>query len=433
MKKYARLRSTSSLPEQCESWDGGKLEVASTTLSLDDDVAEPSAPGKWNSLKLSPPAHGLKPDHGDDVFSSSSHSVLTDALKKLSSLRETHHDIADPLPRGVSSMSQSWGARIVRDTDGGEPHSTFFSAGNNWQRPRSAMGSELQSSSFRSNSNGGAVGSISQGVIRTESSCTHRRHYTHKRSSSMHDVTTLGGQPPAALPTTSMAMAIGGLNPRQPSKVGFAPCFQDDSKQWSLPQLRVSSTSTSAAVAPSARRQPTVTANSPLQSKSCSLWEVRDDPKRVAGTSAGSRVGAVQSMRYDRLQGSGAAGLMGMELGKEERELQSQSVREGAAHAQAIAAMAKAYSEKYGVAQAVVECVSCGRGLGVIVEGNSPGSYNSSFCRSCRPPLLPVASASASSSSWKKGASGVSRGMMHYCRKLLLRMGKKPSHKYTMV
>lgn len=150
------------------------------------------------------------------------------------------------------------------------------------------------------------------------------------------------------------------------------------------------------------------------------------------------RTNGVQSMRYDGgVPAVWTAGEAGRELALGERtELQSQSVREGAAHASAIAAMAQAYAEKYGVAQAVVECVSCGRGLGVIVEGNSPGSYDSSFCRSCRPPVLPVqaamASAAASSAS-KKGAGGLSRGMMQYCRKLLLRIGKKPSHKYALV
>jgi hypothetical protein len=268
----------------------------------------------------------------------------------------------------------------------------------NWQRPRS--------DSFRSSSNGGAVGSIPQGIsgiIRTESCCTHTSHFTHRRSSSMHDVAPLGGQLFAARPATSAAMAISGLNPRPAGKAGFVPCFQDDSQQWSPPRLR--------AAVPSARRVPAV--SSPLQATSCSLWEESDDPELF-------RASGVQSMRYDRLQSAGPGGVE--VAGKEEKELQSQSVREGAAHAQAIAAMAKAYAEKYGVAQAVVECVACGRGLGVIVAGTSPGSYDSSFCRACRPPAVPP----PSSSSWKKG-------MMHYCRKLLLRMGKKPSHKYTMV
>jgi hypothetical protein len=120
MKKYARLRSTSSLPEPCEPSDEGRPEVASTTFSLDDDTS--AVPGKWSSLKLSPPAYG------DDAPSSSSHRVLADALKKLSSLRETHHDIHDPLPRGVSAATpHSWRTRIVRDSDagGGDPQSTF--------------------------------------------------------------------------------------------------------------------------------------------------------------------------------------------------------------------------------------------------------------------------------------------------------------------
>lgn len=208
---------------------------------------------------------------------------------------------------------------------------------------------------------------------------------------------------------------------RRAGKSGILTGFPDDEEcGWSPPQLRCSTSS--AAAAPVGQRL-----RADLLQTSCQLWEESEDRSVAA-----KRASGVQSMRLPGTVGPASWEDHHGEPGR--AELQSQSVREGAAHASAIAAMAQAYAEKYGVAQAVVECVSCGRGLGLIVEGNSPGSYDSSFCRSCRPPLQTVAAPApaAASSSAKKGGS-VSRGMMHYYRKLLLRMGKKPSHKYTVV
>lgn len=97
------------------------------------------------------------------------------------------------------------------------------------------------------------------------------------------------------------------------------------------------------------------------------------------------------------------------------------SMREGGAHSDAIMAMARAYSEKHGVPQAILECVACGRGLGVIVQGNP--ANDTSFCQSCRPHAI---------GGWtyhtKAPESGKSKrkGMMHFCKKIL-RMGKKPN------
>ena len=172
-------------------------------------------------------------------------------------------------------------------------------------------------------------------------------------------------------------------------------------------------------------------------SSESSLWE---DPNEFNWTNAASsstqhpskKATATQSMRYDRLNsnfGTNPVTTFEDEISSRDRNYyiggpsvmqKAASMREGGAHSDAIMAMARAYSEKHGVPQAILECVSCGRGLGVVVQGN-PG-IDTSFCQSCRPPAL----------SWNYPTSKLSetkskkKGMMHYCKKIL-RLGRKPS------
>lgn len=140
-----------------------------------------------------------------------------------------------------------------------------------------------------------------------------------------------------------------------------------------------------------------------------------------------------QSMRYDRLKTSdldrfdeepGIYPRHGHhnQSGHHAVMQKAASMREGGAHSDAIMAMARAYSERHGVPQAILECVACGRGLGVIVQGN-PG-IDTSFCQSCRPHAL---------AGWPYNTKGAPengkskrKGMMHFCKKIL-RMGKKPN------
>lgn len=110
MKKYARLRSSSSVTEPCEP-------CGREVLTLDDEVGAPAAaaPLKWKSSGGNVYASS-KRDQGEDVSSSASHRVLAEALKKLSSLRETQHEDD---PRGVNTSH--WGARsnYMIDADAG--------------------------------------------------------------------------------------------------------------------------------------------------------------------------------------------------------------------------------------------------------------------------------------------------------------------------
>ncbi|KAL3695767.1 hypothetical protein R1sor_009843 [Riccia sorocarpa] len=66
----------------------------------------------------------------------------------------------------------------------------------------------------------------------------------------------------------------------------------------------------------------------------------------------------------------------------------------------------------------VVECVSCGKGLGIVVQGFSAGAA-SSFCKACKP--------AGGAGTWDKSTSRSSsvktfikkKTMLNYCRKLL--------------
>jgi hypothetical protein len=156
-----------------------------------------------------------------------------------------------------------------------------------------------------------------------------------------------------------------------------------------------------------------------------------DDPSefnwRAATSTTGrescSRRGAVaaisQSMRYDRLRTMDLVENSGSVGGGSGTVMQkAASMREGGAHSDAIMAMARAYSEKHGVPQAILECVACGRALGVVVQGNPGADTSSSFCQPCR-----------SVGAWTFPPSKPKRkGMMHFCKKIL-RMGKKPNNK----
>ncbi|KAG0560310.1 hypothetical protein KC19_10G170900 [Ceratodon purpureus] len=133
-----------------------------------------------------------------------------------------------------------------------------------------------------------------------------------------------------------------------------------------------------------------------------------------------------QSMRYDRLKTidlveNPSYGDHRNGTGNHSIMQKAASMREGGAHSDAIMAMARAYSEKHGVPQAILECVACGRALGVIVQGDP--ANDTSFCQSCRPHAI---------GAWmyhtKAPESGKSKrkGMMHFCKKIL-RMGKKPN------
>ncbi|XP_024381027.1 uncharacterized protein [Physcomitrium patens] len=176
----------------------------------------------------------------------------------------------------------------------------------------------------------------------------------------------------------------------------------------------------------------------PLQTRKQNAWE---DPNefnwRAAAATTNSSSGrrrqtatVSQSMRYDRLKpsdlfaNSGAGSRFDDEGYHHNKSIMQKaaSMREGGAHSDAIMAMARAYSEKHGVQQAILECVSCRRSLGVVVQGN-PGN-DTSYCQSCRPHAIGgwtynMASKPDSSKSKRKG-------MMNFCRKIL-RMGKKPN------
>jgi len=120
----------------------------------------------------------------------------------------------------------------------------------------------------------------------------------------------------------------------------------------------------------------------PLQlSKKSNAWEDPNEFNWRAATSNGNfstsssrkeRPSTVsQSMRYDRLKSSAFDDEGGYYHQQTSHSVMQKaaSMREGGAHSDAIMAMARAYSEKHGVPQqqAILECVACGRGLGVIV------------------------------------------------------------------
>jgi len=120
MKKYARLRSSTSVTEQCEPCGRKPPEVA-TTVTLDYDVGTTEAP-KWQSSSnvtsnVCAAAVSSKRDQGDDVSSSASHRVLAEALKKLSSLRETQEEDDPGLPRGLNSIRRGARNNFMIDAD----------------------------------------------------------------------------------------------------------------------------------------------------------------------------------------------------------------------------------------------------------------------------------------------------------------------------
>lgn len=140
----------------------------------------------------------------------------------------------------------------------------------------------------------------------------------------------------------------------------------------------------------------------------------------------GGRVQRTQSQRYGRVWGqkregdhvtgesvAGACEAPGSPRGLKK----AVSMREGGAHADAVREMARAYTDTVvGGAAVTLECASCGRSLGVVVQGN-PG-VDTAFCHACRP--SPV--------QWQRSGSTGSRkktnAFMRFCRKIL-RLEKK--------
>lgn len=90
------------------------------------------------------------------------------------------------------------------------------------------------------------------------------------------------------------------------------------------------------------------------------------------------------------------------------------SMREGGAHQDAVLKMARAYTDTVCGVPKTLECASCGRNLGIIVQGN-PG-VDIAFCQACRP----------SPEQWKKPIADPAAGsrrkknvLVQFCRKIL--------------
>lgn len=90
------------------------------------------------------------------------------------------------------------------------------------------------------------------------------------------------------------------------------------------------------------------------------------------------------------------------------------SMREGGAHQDAVLEMARAYTDTVCGVPKTLECASCGRNLGIIVQGN-PG-VDIAFCQACRPSPM----------QWKKPISDNAAGsrkkknaIMQFCKKIL--------------
>ena len=163
-----------------------------------------------------------------------------------------------------------------------------------------------------------------------------------------------------------------------------------------------------------------------------SLDQLGPRPKSYSSAVA-SQVQRTQSQRYGRIWGQKPQGIHVQDMRDTASGVlhnaplpspilkKAISMREGGAHADAVLEMARAYTDTVCGVPKTLECASCGRNLGVIVQGN-PG-VDVAFCQPCRP----------SPAQWKKAVSDDAAGskkkknaIMRFCRKIL-RLDKKSS------
>lgn len=161
-----------------------------------------------------------------------------------------------------------------------------------------------------------------------------------------------------------------------------------------------------------------------------SLDRFSEFPLVKNSSAVGSQVQRTQSHRYGRIWGQKPEGNHVREVSDGTSGAafptpvlkKAISMREGGAHADSVMEMGRAYTDTVcGVAK-TLECASCGRNLGIIVQGN-PG-VDIAFCQACRPSPL----------QWKKPASEVTtgakkkktNGIVRFCRKIL-RLDKRSS------
>uniref|UniRef100_A0A7I3ZSD7 Uncharacterized protein n=2 Tax=Physcomitrium patens TaxID=3218 RepID=A0A7I3ZSD7_PHYPA len=166
--------------------------------------------------------------------------------------------------------------------------------------------------------------------------------------------------------------------------------------------------------------------NTGCSSNSTSFKQFSDSQIPKLHSALGGRVQRTQSHRYGRLSGqkpdpSPLFDVIDNNSGTHQNETapnsmlkKAISMREGGAHADAVMEMAQVYADSMCGVPKTLDCASCGRNLGIIVQGN-PG-VDLAFCQACRP----------TSSQWKKpildNAAGFKKkknGIMQFCRKML--------------
>lgn len=365
MKKYARLRQESSELDNA-------LYDATPEAFLPDHARAPTASSGGS---------------GGNGFVS--------ALKKLGSFRE------------VSASRRHTDSQRQGSGDNGEPR---------WIEAQEDAGESARWANGDTASLSGRWGSVSTNDLSLSHSgrlVQEGEPWTAPKPAPMHRQSSLRDD--AVAPPEVVANANPNANPAQQnaaniSKKGTQGWFAAVKRPL---QPRKSTQSSAASDNPSDFCWPAETETNGIDS---SLWS-SSSFRNAAPT-------ASQSMRYDRLKTIDLVEnpSFGDEEGGEGHQ-KAASMRVGVAHSDAIMAMARAYSEKHGVQQAILECNACGRGLGVVVHGN-PGT-ETSFCQSCRRhatsewTLPPTQGPSESGKSKRKG-------MMHFCKKIL-RMGKKPN------
>lgn len=173
--------------------------------------------------------------------------------------------------------------------------------------------------------------------------------------------------------------------------------------------------------------------NTGCSSDSVSFKQSNDSQLPKSSSALGGRVQRTQSHRYGRLSGrksdpnqlfdviDNTSGTHHIEAVPNSVLKKAISMREGGAHADAVMEMAQVYADSMCGVPKTLDCASCGRNLGIIVQGN-PG-VDLAFCQACRP----------SSSQWKKpiadNAAGFKKkknGIMQFCRRML-RLEQKSS------
>lgn len=121
-----------------------------------------------------------------------------------------------------------------------------------------------------------------------------------------------------------------------------------------------------------------------------------------------SRVQRTQSHRYGRIWGQKSSESNSSAAVPNPVLKKAISMREGGAHQDAVLEMARAYTDTVCGVPKTLECASCGRNLGIIVQGN-PG-VDIAFCQACRP----------SPQQWKKPGSRKKKNVIvQFCRKML--------------